>query len=265
MKKTAILALVLATCAMSAAALDQPVPSAYDLRVKSVTFNAGDVVQLNTVLGVATHIILEKGETYITHAFGDSDAYAFVIKKHHIFIKPKAERADTNLIVVTDRRSYKFRLTYQRTRADATYELAFVYPDTTAQLDHEAVARAEIEHSFNKGAEAYNLAYAMSGDTAIAPVNVWDDGRFTAFKFAANTDLPAIYAVDADGNESIVNRTTVGAGNSIIVAHKVNPKWILRLGDQVLAVFNEAYDATGTPNASRTASDAVQRVSVTVP
>jgi len=265
MRKTAILALALAACARPAAALDEPIPSAYDPRVKSVTFNAGDVVQLNTVVGVATHIILEKGETYITHAFGDSDAYAFVIKKHHIFIKPKAERADTNLIVVTDRRSYKFRLTYRRTRADATYELAFVYPETTTQLNREAAARAEIERSFNKGVDAYNLAYAMSGDTAIAPVNVWDDGRFTSFKFAANTDLPAIYAVDADGNESIVNRTTVGEGNSIIVTHKVNPKWILRLGDQALAVFNKSYDAAGTSNTSRTASNAVQRVSVAVP
>lgn len=265
MKNAVVLALVLAACARPAAALDQPVPSAYDPRVKSVIFNPGDVVQLNTVVGVATHIILEKGETYITHAFGDSDAYAFVIKKHHIFIKPKAERADTNLIVVTDRRSYKFRLTYRRTRTDATYELAFIYPDTTARLDHEAAARAEIERSFNKGAEAYNLAYAMSGDTAIAPVNVWDDGRFTSFKFAANTDLPAIYAVDADGNESIVNRTTVGEGNSIIVMHKVHPKWILRLGDQALAVFNESYNATGKANTSRTASDTVQRISVPVP
>jgi len=261
MNRRAVIALLAALQAGPALALNVPTASDYDHRVKQVTFNAADIVQLDTVLGVATHIVLEEGERYITHAFGDSDAYAFVIKQNHVFIKPKAEHANTNLIIVTDRRSYKFRLSFKRSRnTDATYELVFVYPDTEAQQARANAERAAIAASFNKGAENYNLSYAMSGDIEIAPVNAWDNWRFTYFKFAPNTDMPAIYFVDAEGNESIVNRTTVGDGNTIIVVHKINPKWILRLGNQALAVFNEAYDTTGTPNETGTASAAVQRI-----
>lgn len=37
----------------------------------------------------------------------------------------------------------------------------------------------------------------------IAPINIWDDGTFTYFKFGANTDIPAIYYVDENGRKSI--------------------------------------------------------------
>ena len=66
--------------------------------------------------------------------------------------------------------------------------------------------------------------------------------------------------VDADGNESIVNRTTIGEANDIVVLHKVNAKWILRLGDRALAVWNEAYDPNGVRNTTGTASPEVKRV-----
>lgn len=60
-------------------------------------------------------------------------------------------------------------------------------------------------------------------------MNVWDNGEFTFFKFPGNRDVPAIYMVDADGKESIVNRNTTGAANDVVVVQKINPKFYLRL------------------------------------
>lgn len=260
MKRFALCLLVAAMNAGPAFALDVPTSSRYDHRIRYVTYNRADVVQVDTVLGVATHIELEPGEEYVTHVFGDAAAYAFTRKANHIFIKPKAEQANTNLIVVTDRRSYKFRLEFKSTRAGATYEMSFNYPDTQSRATRAALEKAAVDEAFRVEPGQANLKYTMSGDTDIAPVNAWDNGRFTFFKFAANVDMPAIYMVDAEGNESLINTTTKGASNNILMVHKVNPKFIVRLGNRALAVFNEAYDAQGVDNTTGTASPVVERV-----
>ncbi|WP_034987444.1 P-type conjugative transfer protein VirB9 [Bartonella florencae] len=241
-------------------ALKSPSNSQYDHRIRYITYNEADVVQIETVLGVATHIILEEGEHYITHAFGDSEAYAFAHKGRHIFIKPKAELANTNLIVITDKRSYKFRLQFRNDRAGATYELAFNYPDSVDEKSEANNQHLAIERSFHQSVKGYNLSYTMSGHQDIAPINAWDNGRITYFKFPANMDMPSIYVVDAEGNESLIPRTVIGSSNDIIAVHKVNPKWLIRLGKRALAVFNEAYDPHGIPNTTGTISSAVHRV-----
>ena len=81
----------------------------------------------------------------------------------------------------------------------------------------------------------------MSGDTDIAPLHVWDDGTFTHFKFAEHLDLPVIYMADGDGQESMVDRHSMGEDSTIVVVHKVHDRWILRLGDRALAIYNEAH------------------------
>lgn len=260
MKKLALCALVAALVSAPALALDNPIQSRYDHRIRYVTYNPADVVQVNTVIGVATHITLERGEEYLTHAFGDSDAYEFAHKANHLFFKPKAEMADTNLIVVTDRRTYNFRLSFQSTRASAIYEISFRYPDTASRVAREAAEKAKVDESFKMRPGLANLRYTMSGDMEVAPINAWDDGRFTYFKFAANADMPAVYMVDGDDNETLVNTTPKGKANEILMVQKVNPKFRLRLGDRVISVWNDGYDAKGIQNTTGTASPRVERV-----
>ena len=165
------------------------------------------------------------------------------------------------MTIVTDRRAYYFKLRYWPTRrANAVYGLSFTYPDTEARKAQELAQAAAVEEGFAADRQGYNLNYTMSGDLDIAPINAWDNNEATYLKFPGNRDIPAIYMVDADGNESIVNRTTIGEASDIVVLHKVNSKWILRLGDRALAVWNEAYDPNGVRNTTGTASPAVKRV-----
>lgn len=216
-------------------ALHHPTKSRLDTRIRYAPYNAHDVVQLNTVIGIATHVVLEEGEQYMTHAFGDANAYAFAVEKNHLFLKPKAENADTNLAVVTDRRSYHFRLTFQPSiQSSAVYQLVFRYP--------ENLKKAALEQEFrSESGQKYNLNYAMSGDSDIAPIHAWDNGTFTYFKFGDQRDLPVVYMVDADDNESMVNRHSMGEASNIVVVHKVHDRWIFRLGDRALAIYNESY------------------------
>jgi len=250
------------TCVLVALlAFDAAAVDGADRRIRYVTYDPDDVVSIDAVVGVVTHIVLEAGETYVTHAFGDGKAWDFAVKANHCFLKAVATNADSNLSIVTDRRSYHFALRLVTSSgAAATFEIAFRYPDTDARRRREDAHRRAVEDGFARRGDRPNLSYSMSGDFDLAPVNAWDDREFTYFKFPGQRDIPAIYMVDADGNESIVNRHSAGAGNEIVVVHKVAARWVLRLGTRALAVWNDAFEPEGRRNVTRTASPDVNRV-----
>ena len=240
--------------------------SPYDSRIKTVVYNPSDVTLIYGVVGVATHIILQEGEEYGAHSFGDGGAWAFAHYQNHLFVKPAAENGDTNLTVITNRHVYEFALRYvaDHSSGDATFQLKFAYPV------EEAAARAKAEQvrldavrvtdalAHNPPAQV-NLSYTMNGAMSLAPVNVWDDGAFTYFKFPGNRDVPTIFVVNPDKTESIVNRVSRGAGNDVVVMQKVSRKWVLRLGKLALSVHNEKFDPIGATNTTGTASPAIVR------
>lgn len=242
-----------------ALALETPRASRLDHRVRYVNYNAADVIQLDAVIGVATHIVLAPDERYVYHVFGDSQAYAFTYKDNHLFFKPTAEDANTNLIVVTDQRDYSFRLSYSDSRsAPALYKLVIRYPDAEARKRDQAAQQAAIERSLQAAPTRVNwLAYTRSGDAAIAPIHAWDDGHQTWLQFAPGADIPAAYRVTPDGQEVITNFHM--ADDRTLVLHRTSALWHLRLGDLVLAIHNETYGATPPPAHTGTTSPAVQR------
>ncbi|OWT65541.1 TrbG/VirB9 family P-type conjugative transfer protein [Candidimonas nitroreducens] len=252
------LALYLALPA-SALALETPRSSRLDHRVRYVTYNAADVIQLDAVIGVATHIVLAPGEHYVYHVFGDSQAYAFTYKGNHLFFKPTAKDANTNLIVVTDRHDYSFRLSYSDQRgAPALYKLVIRYPEEETRQRDEAAQKAAIERSLKAVGHPLNWqAYTRSGDAALAPIHAWDDGRQTWLQFSSEADIPAVYRVTPDGQEVLTNFHM--ADERTMVLHRTSALWHLRLGNQVLAIHNEAYGAAPIPTRTGTVSPAVKR------
>jgi type IV secretion system protein VirB9 len=256
-----LLVLFVALGAVKASAQSAADGSALDRRIRCVTYDPEEVVEVTAVVGVATHIVVEPGEVYLTHAFGDAKGWDFAQKANHFFLKPLAANADSNLTIVTDRRSYHLSLKVTTgPGASGTFELSFRYPESEAKKRREDIRRRRVEEGLGrKGGEA-NVAYSMSGDLDIAPVNAWDDREFTYFKFPGNRDIPAIYMVDVEGTESIVNRHSTGAASETVVVHKVAARWVLRLGSRALAVWNDAYDAQRRRNVTRTASPQVDRV-----
>lgn len=152
-RKALCITLLAATLAGPVAAVETPRSSPYDYRIKSVVYNPQDTVIVDAVVGLATHITVSPGERYVTHVFGDSDAWSFAHVENHFFIKPKEAHGDTNLTIVTDKRTYHILLRYigdyqargengrQETRfirtpwsmRQATLELTFTYPFEEAQ------------------------------------------------------------------------------------------------------------------------------------
>ena len=94
---------------------------------------------------------------------------------------------------------------------------------------------------------------------SIAPSRTYDDGRFTYFQFPGNREFPAVFVVSSDKSESLVNSHIDPKQPDILVVQRVAPEFILRLGNEVAAVYNDNYDAMGIDNNNKTSVKGVQR------
>ena len=89
---------------------------------------------------------------------------------------------------------------------------------------------------------AWNFNYSFSGHREQVPVKIFDNGTFTYFEFDDRTDTPAIFLVDNNQNESLVNGVRQG---KYVVVHRVGQQFTLRNGDVVTCIFNDSF--TGEP------------------
>lgn len=81
------------------------------------------------------------------------------------------------------------------------------------------------------------------GAESIKPALVFDNGVFTFFKYPANRPVPAVFTVDAYGEESRVNLHMKKGG--MYVVRTRSPQFVLRRGRQVISIWNDAYDVDG--------------------
>ena len=85
--------------------------------------------------------------------------------------------------------------------------------------------------------ELYNFNYSFTGPDNIAPIKVFDDGEFTFFEFSVdNNNIPAIFYVDNDGYEGLVNYRAEG---NYIIVERLSSVFTLRNGTDTICVFNE--------------------------
>ena len=85
--------------------------------------------------------------------------------------------------------------------------------------------------------QKYNFNYAVTGSRLIAPLKVFDDGEFTYLEFRRiNADIPAIYLVNEQGDESLVNFRSTG---NYLVIEQVSQQYTLRHGADIACLFNE--------------------------
>ncbi len=254
-------------------ALVNPDSSRYDSRVKTVTYNQDDVYQIDSVIGVGTSIILEPGEKYVTHTFGDSEAWGIKNVGNYYTIKPKAENGDTNLFLATDKRTYLFDIRYHdipypagRGKASfdkrMTFVIKFRYPEVEAKKAKEILAKNKVKDALDiLDKSNVNLDYSRNGDATIAPINVWDNGIFTYFKFSPGQIVPVIFAVDPQGTERRVNYSACvrECSGNVVVAHSISNTWYLRRNNVVTGIYRGKFQGA-RDSLSGTSTPKVQRV-----
>jgi type IV secretion system protein VirB9 len=251
----AVMWLVLLGCALEVGAETSPSPGLLDSRIRVAPYSADQVYRLRGFVGYQTDLEFESGETFVGLGAGDIEGISFVAQGNHLFLKPKAAKVGTNLTILTSRRTYQVDYSASATYPDATeavtYALRFTYPPMAKEGD-EAGARALTETHRPR-----NIDYWYCGDPSLRPVAASDDGVHTRLTFAARAEQPAIFILNEDGSESLLN-FSMDEGD--VILHRVGRRFILRRGHLGGCVVNKGYVGSGDRLKSHTVSDEVERV-----
>lgn len=260
--KGIVLFMVMLLAANTAWAVKRPQPGKVDPRIKTLTYSPRDVYRVDAHHGVTTHIVLGDDETIEHVSAGDTLAWHIVPVANHLFLKPIEDRADTNLTILTNRRTYNFELRVHNSRGinnkNLTFGLSFRYPEDElreaiakerqlhrAINDEEKYANEQIIPDRLVRAEQWNMDYTRKGSEEIAPSHVFDDGEFTYFQFPAEIDTPAIFMVNSKKEESLVNFHVRG---KYIVVQRIAKQFMIRNGQLATCIFNEGFELRKEPS-----------------
>ena len=282
---TALVVVAAVASTATCAADSQPA----DPRLREVLYDPSAVVTVPVKRGVVTLVVLDADESITEVAAGlggdctKTEAAWCVAAQpggRNLFVKAKSgASAPNNLAVVTDRRTHSFRFVVL---ADSdpkapVYRLVVKAPATRpaqpARLALRDVAplmalpamplppspREVIAQRLQAKAQVRNSNYSIaegSGSEDIVPTLVFDDGRFTYFRFPGNREVPAVFHVLGDGSETLVNARME---DDLLVVDRVSRRLMLRSGSAVVGVWNDAFDLDGVPPGDGTTVPGVQR------
>jgi len=212
-----------------------PQSDAGDPHIKVATYDANQVYRVNALQGYITSIQFGADEKILSVNIGDSSSWLVSVQNDIVNLKPTTDHPETNMNVLTTRGAYQFLLTAPA-RADVSqpqkntaFLLRFRYPDQ----NKNALSAANPPTSEPR---VKNGHYSARGNPDVAPLSVFDDGKFTYFYFGDHKDIPAIFTVDQQKNESLVN---FHLENHYVVVETVSRQFTLRNGNQVASVFND--------------------------
>jgi type IV secretion system protein VirB9 len=166
-----------------------------DARLQMIDYQADQVFVIKAVPGYQTTILLAPDEQVQNIAVGDSTAWQVSINKagNQLFIKQMDDGLPTNMTVLTNVRHYAFDLlSSQKGSGPAPYSVQFRYPKIT-QNDGAGYLQDVVG------------LYRLTGNKALWPFKIADDGLKTYILWNAGQDLPAVYALDQAGQELLVN------------------------------------------------------------
>ena len=222
----ATLALVAALSAAPVSAQIRPQGGAGDPRLQTVDYDADQVVVLEVAPGYQMTVELAPDEQIENVAVGDSGAWQVTANRRgdRLFIKPLQAGVSTNMTVITNVRLYAIELMplYAPT-PEMAYTVRFRYPAADAEAE-AAVAAADAAETGVEG------SYRLSGDRSIRPSRIGDDGRHTYIEWPTDRPLPAVYGLDGEGRETLVNGMM---RNDLFVLDTVLARLVFRLDRHV--------------------------------
>lgn len=192
--------LFLAVCAAApAVAQVRPQPSDGNPHLQSIDYNPQQVVQLYGAPGFEMTVDLSPDEQVQNVALGDAGAWQVNIDHggDHLFLKPTQPNVSTNMTVITSVRVYNFDLhTLPQPASDMPYTVHFRYP-AAAEKRSDYVDVSPLKRSLSR--------YKVSGDRWLRPDSISDDGEHIYISWSRAKAIPAVYAVDEAGRETLAN------------------------------------------------------------
>lgn len=186
----ALMALVLATPVLA----QSPEASNNDPRLQIIPYDAGQVVPLKVAARFQLTLIFGADERVDNVAIGDSESWQVDLngRGDALFIKPVRSGGPTNMTVITDARIYSFELSpAYGPGVDTPFTVRFSYLDTDPPAQPSAPAEVG--------------RYRLSGNRALRPAAIADDGVRTTIEWGEKQALPAVFAINARGQEILLD------------------------------------------------------------
>lgn len=286
--KVRLIAVVLALWVPAALARAEETPQAgsQDPRMRSVPYDPDQVVRLSTAVGATLVVSFGSDETVTAVAATDSKDLAAMPRGNFLFFKSRKALPPQPVIVLTRSDSGTKRYVFDISTFDAAtmapdnpdiyYSVQFTYPlEEAAKRRQIATARAaaaqkrlqdrETAEAIRRAHAAMdnpfighrNWHYVAQGNRSLLPLEVFDNGYSTVFRFPGNVRIPSIFQINPDGKEATANYAVKG---DYLVVGQVAGGWRLRDGNTVLCIWNRNYDPVGDNPETGTVSPEVQRV-----
>lgn len=250
MKKLILIIFPLIFCitanAKTNGAIIYPEPMAHNDKIVTYVYRPDYIYNYVGTYEYQAHIKLQTGEKVSTIAMGNTSGWEIVENGSRIFLRPLNKYAKTNMTLITNKRLYQFLLDAKSVNSmndpSVFFEARFSYPEdssnfTILQTDPDI---QDVIGSFNNSEEQallYNYNYSISGPDKIVPVKVFDDSEFTYFEFSdKHTEIPAIFYVDSDGYEGLVNYRVEG---DYVIVERLAEMFTLRHGTDTVCIYND--------------------------
>ncbi|WP_297494656.1 P-type conjugative transfer protein TrbG [Acidocella sp.] len=203
--------------AANEAALLEPTKYGYVNATQVYPFTEGALYRVYAAPEQVTDIALQPTEKLVSVAAGDTVRWVVgnttsgtgAAAQVHILVKPFAPGLTTNLVIMTDRRSYHLEM--DSTDHTSMAAISWTYPDdqlfALQQQNQQADAAAPVAE--NVALADLHFRYAITGDNpAWRPFRAFDDGSKVYIEFPDRIDqgeAPPLFVVGPQGDDQLVN------------------------------------------------------------
>jgi type IV secretion system protein VirB9 len=207
------------------AAKIEPTKDGYVNAIQMYPYVEGALYQLYTAPEQISDIALQVGERIeavsagdtVRWVIGDTLSGSGETARAHVLVKPIKEGLKTNLIILTDRRTYHLELTSDTETYMASVSWRYPQDELLVLQRRNEQAKSAAEHVADRGLRLNQLKfrYALSGDTPPwRPIRVFDDTRKIYIQFPDRLDqgeAPPLFVVGPNGENQLVNYRVNGS------------------------------------------------------
>ncbi len=214
MKVALVLSLAISAAAGSAQA---PGPLAFDQRVETIAWSQNAQLPLRTTIGGSLTLIFSPGEAVQSVLVGDPGAVEVRVapQADSLVLLTQRKPANDLIEVHTQLRDYRFRLAVGPAN-DVAYAVRFSIGPAGQKPPAETLPPLTA-----------TMRYGIKGEPNLRPVRVSDDGARTYIEWGAEQALPAVFAINALGEEETVDCYMRGG---VMVIDRIFPRLIFRIG-----------------------------------
>lgn len=194
-----------------------PTREGYVNAIQIWSYADGALYQVYTSPGRVTVIVLQPGEELVTVSAGDTVRWIVGDRasgsgadvRVNVLVKPTRVDLKTNLVIMTNRRTYLLELssTPQAWMASVSWDYPKDRMLALQKQTREAQAAAPLETGMTL--EQIRFRYAVSGDSPPwKPLRAFDDGEKVYIQFPggiAQGELPPLFVIGPQGDGQLVN------------------------------------------------------------